>query len=172
MSEETIKGNLILKEDTTFNEDLKVEGDILGNFNLKVIGNIDCLNINCKDIDCWNINCGNINCWDIDCLNINCGNIDCLNINCGNIDCWDIDCRNINCGNIDCLNINCGNIDCWNIDCLNINCRNLYFYAIAIAYNSFKCKSWKAKRKSYIIKCLDKEIEIKDKKLKKEIKKE
>jgi len=81
----TIKGDLILTEDTTFNESIKVEGDIKGNYNLKVIGDINCLNINCL-----NINCLNINCWNIDCRNINCGNIDCWNINCGNIDCWNI----------------------------------------------------------------------------------
>ena len=66
----TIKGDLILKKDTTFNEDLKVEGNIQGYFNLKVCGNIDCWNI-----DCWNIDCRNIDCWNIDCRNIDCGNI-------------------------------------------------------------------------------------------------
>ena len=34
---------------------------------------------------------------------------------------------------------------------------------MAIAYNSFKCKSWKARRENYIIKCLDGEIEVKGK---------
>ena len=56
----TIKGDLILKKDTTFNEDLKVEGNIQGYFNLKVCGNIDCWNIDCWNIDCRNIDCGNI----------------------------------------------------------------------------------------------------------------
>ena len=66
----TIEGNLILKKDTTFNEDLKVKGNIKGNFNLEVIGNIHCLNIDCLNIDCWNIHCRDINCWNIDCRNI------------------------------------------------------------------------------------------------------
>ena len=121
-----IKGNLILKEDTTFNEDLKVEGNIFcegGRFDLKVEGNIDCVNI------------------------------DCFNINCRNIDCWNINCRNIDCGNI-----NCGNIDCRNIDCGNID-----FNAVAIAYYSFKCKSATSRRYNFILKCLDGEIEYKDK---------
>jgi len=51
----TIKGDLILKKDTTFKESIKVEGDIKGYFDLKVIGNIDCWNIDCWDIDCWDI---------------------------------------------------------------------------------------------------------------------
>ncbi|MHA1678554.1 MAG: hypothetical protein ACTSW3_07220 [Promethearchaeota archaeon] len=85
-----IKKDLILKDDTTFNEDLKVEGNIKGYFDLKVKGFIDCDNI-----DCGNINCKNIDCWDIDCGNINCRNINCRNINCRNINCWNINCWNI-----------------------------------------------------------------------------
>jgi len=61
----TIKGNLILKEDTTFNEDLKVEGNISGYYNLKVIGDINCRDINCGNIDCWDIDCRDIDCRDI-----------------------------------------------------------------------------------------------------------
>ena len=119
-----IKGNLVLKGDTIFKDDIKVEGNIIGDYNLKV--------------------CGDIHCWNIDCMDIVCGDIDCL----------DIDCLDIDCGNIDCMNINCRNIDCVNIN----------FSAVAIAYCSFKCKSWKARRDNFIIKCLDGEVEIKDKK--------
>ena len=107
----TIKGDLILKKDTTFNEDLKVEGDIKGDFSLIVKGDLKC-----RILYCWNLNCRNLYCW---------------------------------------------NLDCW-----NLNCSNLDFYAIAIAYNSFKCKSWKARRKNHIIKCLDGDIEITKDKLK------
>jgi hypothetical protein len=50
----TIKGNLILKKDTTFNEDLRVEGSILGKdgakYSLIVRGNINAWNINAWDI--------------------------------------------------------------------------------------------------------------------------
>ena len=48
-------------------------------------------------------------------------------------------------GNLNCLDLNCWDLDCW----------DLSFYAIAIAYNSFKCKSFKAIRENHIIKCLD-----------------
>ncbi len=121
----TIKGDLVLKENTIIDDNLTVEGDIRceGRYwDLKVNGNIDCMNIDCWNIDCGDITCGDINCRDIDCLNI----------------------------------------DCWNIDCWNINCGDLNFYAFAIAYKSFKCKSWKARRDNYVIKCLDRKIEIKD----------
>ena len=47
-----IKGDLILTEDTTFRESIKVEGNIGGYFNLKVIGNIDARNIEAWDIVC------------------------------------------------------------------------------------------------------------------------
>ena len=65
----TIKGDLILTEDTTFNESIIVEGHIKGDYDLKVYGkiycrNIYCRNINCLNIYCWNINCGNIVCCD------------------------------------------------------------------------------------------------------------
>ena len=45
-----IKGDLILKEDTVFNESIKVEGNIKGYYNLKVVGNINCYDIDCIDI--------------------------------------------------------------------------------------------------------------------------
>lgn len=99
-----------MTEDMTFNEDLKVNGNIYGKdgarYNLKVNGNINCWNINCLNIDCWNI-------------------------------------------------------DCDNIYCVDINCYDISFYAFAIAYNSFMCKSWKARRENGFAKCLDREIEIK-----------
>ena len=91
----TIKGDLVLTKDTTFDESIKVEGDISGYFNLKVIGNIACRNIACRNIDCLDIACLNIDCLNIDCRDIACLNIDCLNIDCLNIACGNIDCRDI-----------------------------------------------------------------------------
>ena len=61
----SIKGDLILKKDTIFKESITVEGNIKGRFDLKVEGNIDCLDIDCGNIDCWDINCRNIDCLDI-----------------------------------------------------------------------------------------------------------
>jgi len=59
-----IKGNLILKADTIYNESIEVEGHIIcesERFSLKVAGNIDAWNINA-----WNINAGNIDARNID----------------------------------------------------------------------------------------------------------
>jgi len=103
----TIKGDLILKENTTIVDDLTVEGNIICEGGL--------WNLTCKDLICWNLNCKALICW---------------------------------------------NLICWGLDCKDLN-----FYAVAVAYKSFKCKSWKARRDNYIIKCLDGEIEIKDKKV-------
>ena len=87
---EEFKEDLVLTEDTTFNESIKVNGNISGRYNLKVMGQIDCVDIDCR----------NINCWDIDCVNIDCGDINCRNIDCGDINCRNIDCGDINCGDI------------------------------------------------------------------------
>ena len=143
-----IKGNLILKEDFKFDGDLIVEGDI------KCEGGI--WNINCHNIDCNDINCKNIYCNDINCNNLDCWNIYCHNINCHYIKCWDIDCFDIRCNTLDCWNIYC-----WEIRCNNLDCNNLSFYTSCVAYNSLKCKSAKGRRKNFILKCLDKEIDYK-----------
>ena len=138
----TIKGNLILEKDTIFNESLTVEGNILGKggvrYNLTVKGNLDCFDLDCFDLDCEDLNCWNLNCFDLDCWNLNCEDLNCEDLNCRNLNCFDLD---------------CGDLNCW----------DLSFCAIAITYNSFKCKSWKSGRNNYIIKCLDGDIEIRDK---------
>lgn len=102
-----IEGDLVLKENTTYNDDLIVLGDI-----------------KCK----------------------------------GGF--FDLTCHNLTCRNLDCWNLTCCNLDCNNLTCHNLTCCDLTFYAFAIAYTSFKCKSWKARRDNYVIKCLDKDIEI------------
>jgi hypothetical protein len=73
----TIKGDLILKRDTIFDESIKVEGNIEGEFNLIVKGNIDAQNIYA---------------WNIVAKNIYALNIDALNIDAMNINAWDIVC--------------------------------------------------------------------------------
>jgi len=132
-----IKGNLILKEDTTFNEDLIVKGNIIcegGIWDLK------CRYLKCRDLECWDLECHNLECNDLKCRNL---------------ECWDLECRNLECSDLECRDLECGDLKCYNLECNDLN-----FYAFVIAYNSLKCKSWKSRRKNHIIKCLDKEIEI------------
>ena len=85
------KEDLVLTEDTTFDESIKVEGNISGRFNLKVAGDIDA-----RNIDAWDIVARNIDVWDIVARNIDAGNIVARNIDAG-----DIDARNIDAWNID-----------------------------------------------------------------------
>jgi len=84
----TIKGDLILEKNTTFEESIKVEGDIKGYFDLKVNGNINAWNINALNINAWDITALNINAWDI-----NAWDITALNINAWDINAWDIICE-------------------------------------------------------------------------------
>ena len=153
----TIKGNLIMEEDMTFDENLIVEGNVSGKdgnrFNLVVKGDLDC-----RDLNCLNLNCLNLNCWDLNCLNLNCWDLNCLNLDCRDLNCRDLDCRDLDCLNLDCWNLNCKNLNCKNLSCDDLNCRNLIFTAVAVAYYSFRCKTWKARRTNYVIKCLDGEI--------------
>jgi hypothetical protein len=181
-----IKGNLILEKDTTYEEDLKVDGNILGKdgnrYNLAVKGNINARNINAwninaRNIDAWNINARNINArninaWDIDAVdidagNINARNIDAWNINARNINARNINARDIDAGDIDAGNINARNIDAWNINAGDINARNIdagdiSYYAVCFAYYNITCKSIKGRRDNCKHFVLDGEIKIKD----------
>ena len=80
-----IKGDLVLTEDTTFDESIEVEGNIKGFYNLKVAGDIDARNIVAR-----NIVAGDIDARNIDAGNIDARNIDARNIVAGNIDAWNI----------------------------------------------------------------------------------
>jgi hypothetical protein len=47
------------------------------------------------------------------------------------------------------------------IDACNITAEDILYYAFCCAYNSIKCKSWKAKREKYQAPiCLDGELTI------------
>jgi hypothetical protein len=85
----------------------------------------------------------------------------CRNLNCRNLNCWDFNCRNLNCWNLNCMDLNCKDLDCRDLNCENLNCRNLSYYAVAFAYESFKCKSVKGRRNNSKHFCLDSEVKIK-----------
>lgn len=83
----TIKGDLILTEDTKFEEDIKVEGNIVckgGSWNIDA-WNIDAQNIDARNIDALNIVARNIDARDIDALDIDALDIDAWNITSQNI---------------------------------------------------------------------------------------
>ena len=56
-----IKGDLVMTEDMTFDEDLVVKGNIFGKnghkYSLKVNGDLNCFNLNCFDLNCLDLNC-------------------------------------------------------------------------------------------------------------------
>ena len=146
----TIKQDLILTEDTSFAESITVNGNIIGNYNLKVMGNIDARDINARDINAWNIDARDINAEKIDARDINARDINAWNIDANDIDAWNIDARDIN----------ANDIDAWDINARDINARDISFYAFVISRKSLICKSIKGRRENNIAKCLDAEIEI------------
>jgi len=88
-------------------------------------------------------------------FNINLPGVD---INSGDINARNIISGDINSRNINSWDIKSGNIDAVNIDAMNIDSGDIKFYAYAIAYESFRCKSVNGRRKNALVKCLDSEI--------------
>jgi hypothetical protein len=137
-----IKGDLILKENYSIDDNLIVHGNIIceGGF-----WNIDAWKIDARDINAGNIDAGDIDAGDIKAWNIDAGDIKAWNIKARDINTWDIKAWDIKARNIKALDI-----DAWDIE----------YYAVAFAYNSFKCKSIKGSRKNSKHFCLDGEIKI------------
>jgi len=137
--ESDIKDGLLkVNDDVTFDCDINIKAHII-----------------CKDLDCRDLNCGNLNCG-----NLNCGNLNCRNLNCGDLNCGNLNCRNLNCGNLNCMDLNCMDLNCWNLNCGDLNCMDLSYYAIAVAYYKFKCKSVVGRRNNSKHFCLDSKIVI------------
>ena len=84
--------------------------------------------------------CRDLYCWDLDCGNLNCGDLDCGNLNCEDLKCMDLHCGDLNCGDLECM--------------------DLSYYAIAVAYYKFKCKSVVGRRINSKHFCLDSEVII------------
>jgi len=125
-----VEGNLVLKEDTVFDESIEVRGNIVcegGPWDIKA-----------WHIKAWNITSGNIKAWHIKAWNITSGNI-----NAWNITAWDITARDIK---------------AWNITSGNIKARNISFWGLLFAYYSIKCKSAVSSRTKHAIVCLDGEV--------------
>ena len=97
-------------------------------------------NIDARDIKAWNIKAWNIKAWDIDAC--------------------DIDARDIDARDIDVRNIDACDINAWDIKAWNINAGEIKFYAICVAYNTFKCKSLVGIKENAKAICLDSEVFI------------
>jgi hypothetical protein len=153
--EALIKDNvLIINDSVTFECSIDVDARI------EVMGSINAGDISAWNIKAWNINAGNIKAENINAWNISAWNIKAENINAWNIKAKDIDAWNIKAKDIDAWNIKAKDIDARNIDAWNIDACNIYFYAVCVAYKSFKCKSLKGRRDNSKYLCLDSEIKI------------
>ena len=90
----TIKGNLVMDKDLEYEDDLIVEGSILGKggsrYNLKVTSNITASDITASNITARNITARNITAWDITAWDINASNITASNITANDITARDI----------------------------------------------------------------------------------
>jgi len=143
--------DLVLEEDKTFEESIKVNGHIRcegGSHDLTVQGNIDAGSIDALDIDA--------------------GNIDAVNIDAGNIDAWSIDAFDIYASDIDAFDIyasdiDAGNIDAGNIDAFDIDASEISFYAFCIARFSIKCTGIEGRKDNSIYEALDGEVKIREK---------
>jgi len=86
-------------------------------------------------------------------ININL-NLVCRDLRCNDLRCWNLECWNLKCDDLKGLDLECDDLECDDLEC-----RDLSYYAFAIAYNSFRCKTAKARRENGFHKCLDSEIE-------------
>jgi len=116
---------------------LDIQSSVRFDFDLKLMarirvsGDITGWDITAKDIKAWNITAGNVTARDIMAVDIAAGNITARDIVAGNITARDITARNIS------------------------------YYALLLAYEGIKCKSWTARRKNHADPiCLDGKLEI------------
>lgn len=119
-------------------------------------GNRDDVTIQC-DI---NVN-SNIYARNIYARDVNARNIYAWDVNAKDANAWDVNAKDVNALNIDARNVDARNVDAWNVNALNIDALNILYYAVCIAYETFKCKSVKGRRENSVHMCLDGEIEYK-----------
>ncbi len=121
--------DLILDDDTVFDEGLEIYGSILsknGNrYNLTVNGNIKARDITAKNITARNIIAVDINAGNIIANNIKARNIDAWDITAWDITAKNITARNITTRNLDTWDITAYDITAWNIDAFFIICKKL-----------------------------------------------
>ena len=147
-----------------FNESIECDFDICIDANIEAYNikarNIEAHNIEARNIEASNIKAYNIEAWDIKAYNIKAWDINASDIEASNINAWNIDAFNIKAWDIDASDIEAINIKVHNIDADSIS-----YHAYCISYHSLTCSNIKGSRKNSIHKCLDSEIDIKEKEI-------
>ncbi len=156
--EKYLVGNTyVIADDVTININLDLRCNDLECNNLEC-RNLECNDLECNDLECWDLVCHYLECNDLKCWDLKCNDLECNNLKCRNLKCWDLKCNDLECNDLECNNLKCNDLECYNLECSNLS-----YYAFAIAYSSFRCKTAKARRENGFHKCLDSEIEyIKD----------
>jgi len=95
---------------------------------------------------------GDITAWNITARAITARDISANDISAGDITAWNITARDISANDILARNITAG----------NITARDISFFAVAVAYKKFKCKSITGQRENSKFFCLDGDVEIKE----------
>ena len=123
--------------------------DVEFTFNVEVDANINACDIKARNINARDINARDINAWNIKAWSINAWNIKAFDINA-----WSIKACDINASDI-----NAGNIKVCDIKAININACDINYYALCVAYRTFKCVTVEGRRENSKHFCLDSEIE-------------
>lgn len=147
-------------DDNGKREDIEIHCDIKVNSHIYA-RNIYAKDINAKDVNARYINAKDVNARCINAFDVKVQNIDARYVNvkdiyARNIYAWNIYAMDVNVWNIMANDVEANDVNAWNIDA-----RNILYYAVCIAYETFKCKSVKGRRENSVHMCLDGEIEYK-----------
>ena len=115
-----INGDLVLEQNTTYEGDLIVYGNITGKngarYNLTVHGNLNACDVNARDVNARDVNAMDVNAW---------------NVNARDVNACDVNARDVNARDVNAGDVNAGDIS---------------YYAVCFAYHNIKCKSIKGRR--------------------------
>lgn len=155
-----ISGDLTLSKDMLFREGIEVEGDILGEYDLTVFGDIEARNIEVRNIKAHNIKARDAKVWDIDAHDIEVWDIEAYNIEARDIKALDIEARDIKAGNIEARNIEAHNIEARNIkardiDAHDIKAVDINYYSFCIVHTSIHCNNIAGRRENAFHRALD-----------------
>ena len=155
-----ILGDLVLSKDTKFREGIEVEGNIVGEYDLTVFGDIEADNIKANNIEAHNIKAHDVKAWDIKARDIAAWDFVAYNIKALDIEVWDIDAhdieaRNIKARDIKARDIKANNIEAHDIDAHDIDALDINFHAFCIVHASIHCSSIAGRRENAFHRTLD-----------------